>query len=181
MTEGLAVRRFRLLGRHNVLLITLVTLPGTHTGPAAKDLSNITMSITGTVIESAPCKINGGNTIDVYFGEDLLTTRIDGVNYRKPVNYTLDCTNAGNRAIRMQIQGLSATFDSRVLATTERRDLGIALRLTAGDAGWPINSWMQLDSSMTAPALQAVPVKALGSQLTAGRFSAGATLVVDYQ
>ncbi|CAI1175986.1 putative minor fimbrial subunit StfE [Serratia quinivorans] len=175
------MRWFRLLGRHNVLLIALVALLGTHTGRAATDLPIITVSITGTVLESAPCKINGGNTISVYFGEDLLTTRIDGVNYRKPVNYTLDCTNAGNRAIRMQIQGLSASFDNKMLATAERRDLGIALRLTARDAEWPINSWMQLDSSMTAPALQAVPVKALGSQLTAGRFSAGATLVVDYQ
>ena len=139
------------------------------------------MRFYGTLIEPPPCQVNGDRAIEVDFGEDVLTTRVDGVNYSKPINYTLDCTGAGTRAIRVQIQGAPASFNGNVLATVERSDLGIALKLAGVGLTMPINSWVKLESTSTKLDLQAVPVKAPGSQLTAGRFTAGATMVFDYQ
>ncbi|CAI1123967.1 putative minor fimbrial subunit StfE [Serratia quinivorans] len=132
------------------------------------------------VIEGPPCNINNGQAIEVNFGDDLLITRIDGVNYSKTIDYTLDCREAGNNAIRMQIQGLVASFDGNVLATVERPELGVAIKL-ANAMPMPINGWLNLASSSTKPALTAVPVKAPNSVLQPGRFSAGATMLFEYQ
>ncbi|EIT7186895.1 MAG: fimbrial protein [Serratia marcescens] len=139
------------------------------------------MRFYGTLIAPPPCQINDGRVIEVNFGDDLLTTKIDGVNYRKSIDYTLDCSAAGSNAIRMQIQGAGAWFDGSVLATVERRDLGIAIKVGSSDFPLSINSWVALSSNSTKPALAAVPVKASGSQLDSGRFSAGATLLFEYQ
>jgi type 1 fimbria pilin len=138
------------------------------------------VNFTGKVIEGPPCVINNGQVIEVNFGDDLLITRIDGVNYSKTINYTLDCREAGNNAIRMQIKGPAASFDGDVLASVERPELGVAIKL-ANIMVLPVNNWLNLESSSTKPALTAVPVKAPNSELRPGRFSAGATMLFEYQ
>lgn len=47
------------------------------------------------IIDSKPpCTVNDNKPIEVDFG-DVMTTRIDGSNYRQQVNYTLSCTGGG--------------------------------------------------------------------------------------
>lgn len=46
--------------------------------------------IRATIIAPPPCVINGGGTLDVPFGNDLQTSRVDGVNYRRNVPYTVN-------------------------------------------------------------------------------------------
>ncbi|WP_238387483.1 fimbrial protein [Serratia sp. P2ACOL2] len=138
------------------------------------------LNFTGKVIEAPPCNINNGQVIEVNFGDDLQTTRIDGENYRKNIDYVLDCREAGSNAIRMQIRGPAASFDNRMLATVERPELGISIKL-ANIMIFSVNDWLRMDSSSIKPALTAAPAKAPNSELQPGNFSAGATMVFEYQ
>lgn len=48
------------------------------------------LNFDGTMIEPPPCTINGGSPINVDFGNEVMTTRVDGKNYIKDVNYSLN-------------------------------------------------------------------------------------------
>lgn len=158
------------------LLCALLLLGGGRDSKA--EFVDTMVPITGTIIASAPCKINNEQLIEVNFGNELLTTRIDGVNYRKAINYTLDCREASNNSLRLQIQGTVAAFDAQVLSTAGRSNLGI--RVMEGGNVLPVNTWLKFQYPLV-PVLSAVPVKQAGSTLAAGSFSAGATLLVEYQ
>lgn len=136
-----------------------------------------TINITGTVIAPLSCVINDNQTITVDFGNDLVTTRVDGSNYMKTVDYTLVCKNNTSNAIKMKIEGSATSFNNSALQT-EQADLGIELH--AGGQPLPINSWLNF-TYPNKPLLEAVPVKRTGGALEAGAFSAAATLMVDYQ
>lgn len=131
----------------------------------------------GTMIEPPPCVINGGSPINVDFGNEVMTTRVDGVNYIKDVNYILSCTEATSKTLRMQIKGGGASFDSTKLST-DKNDLAIAL--TANGNALPVNEWLNYNDP-SKPALKAVPVKKTGATLTGGAFKATATMMIDYQ
>lgn len=160
----------------NLGLLALMWLVGSVPVEAAEN-----MRLFGTLISAPACIINNGQMIEVNFGDDLLTSKIDGVNYSKPIVYTLDCKEAGNKGVRMQIKGTAASFDNTVLATVERRNLGIVVKMEGVDHVLPINNWFNLSTNAAKPPLRAVPIKERGSELTPGSFSAGATLLFEYQ
>lgn len=151
-----------------------VTL-GTAMSANANDVADV--FFTGTLVAPPPCVINGNNAISVDFGSDMLAGRIDGVNYEKPINYTLECTGATSNSLKLQFQGTGAGFDPIVLTTT-KADLGLELR--AGAMKWPLNTWIHFTYPVR-PVLTVVPVKAAGSTLSGGTFTAASTLLVDYQ
>ncbi|TQI82264.1 type 1 fimbria pilin [Serratia fonticola] len=135
-----------------------------------------TVNVTVTVTAPTPCVLNNNQPITVEFGE-VMTTRVDGNNYRKPVDYTLFCSAAAKNAMKLQIQGIGAGFDPKVLQT-EKTGLGIALR--QGGVPLDINSWLNF-TYPNKPLLEAVPVKQSGITLTGGDFSSGAILKIAYQ
>ncbi|MCK6187394.1 MULTISPECIES: fimbrial protein [unclassified Pseudomonas] len=139
--------------------------------------ADTSLIIRAVIVAPPPCVINGGGTLDVPFGNDLLTSRIDGVNYRREVPYTVTCDSPFSNALTLELKGTGAAFDSRVLAT-RKADLGVKLFVNGAD--WPLNSAVNF-THPDFPVVQAVPVKRAGSQLTGGAFDATATLVVDYQ
>lgn len=55
-----------------------------------------------------------------------MATRVDGNHYRVPVNYTLDCKNTYSRAMKLQMQGSSTSFDGTLLGT-DNPALGIKI------------------------------------------------------
>ncbi|WP_103735140.1 fimbrial protein [Pseudomonas sp. GZJR-8] len=135
------------------------------------------LTIRAVIIAPPPCVINSGSTLNVPFGNDLLTSRIDGVNYRRYVPYTVTCASPFSNALTLELKGTSATFDNRVLVT-RKPDLGVKLFINGAD--WPLNTAVNF-TYPNVPVVQAVPVKRAGSTLTGGTFDAAATLVVDYQ
>ncbi|CRM29998.1 fimbrial protein [Pseudomonas fluorescens] len=135
------------------------------------------LTIRAVIIAPPPCVINGGSTLDVPFGNDLLTSRVDGVNYRRGVPYTVTCDSPFSNALSLELKGTAASFDNRALAT-RKADLGV--RLFVNGADWPLNTAVNF-TYPNFPVVQAVPVKRAGSTLTGGAFDATATLVVDYQ
>lgn len=162
---------------HKALLFSVATAITSAALMSPVVFADATVTVKVTVV-SEPCIINGDNPIDVDFGNDLLTSRVDGVHYMKPVNYTLDCSNATRPALKMRITGTAAGFDSNVLQVAEQASMGV--KLLSNGTMLPLNSWLNFTKD-SPPVLQAVPVKAAGSTLTAGAFSAAATMTVDYQ
>lgn len=134
------------------------------------------ISISGSIISRPQCVVNGNQTIRVEFGNDLLTSKVDGNHYLRNVDYTLECKNSGQNAMKMKVVGNPAAFNGSAIQSN-KANLGIALR--ANGSPWPIGSWLNF-TYPAKPVLQAVPVKGNGT-LSAGAFSAGATLMVDYQ
>lgn len=149
----------------------LVTLPQVATGA-----STTTITVKVMVLAPPPCTINDNKAITVEFG-DVITTRVDGSNYRMPVNYSLLCTGSSTNAMTLQVQGNGATFDGEVLKTNQV-GLGIALQ----QGGLPVGINRPLNFTYpTKPDLWAVPVKQSGVTLTGGEFTASATMKVNYQ
>lgn len=138
-------------------------------------LAETTISVTVTLVVPV-CEINAGKEINVDFGNDLMTTRIDGNQYKTKVVYTVSCSGSSN-ALKMQIDGTAAAFDATVLAT-DKTDLGLAL--INGGKKQAINTWFNF-TYPTLPVLEMVPVKKAGVTLSGGDFNATATLKVDVQ
>lgn len=138
--------------------------------------SSATVTVKVTVLAPPPCVINDDRPIDVEFG-DVMTTRVDGDNYKMPVNYTLSCTGGTTNAMKLQVKGTGAAFDATVLQTNQT---GLGIELRQGDSKLAVNDWLNF-TYPNKPELWAVPVKQRGATLKWGEFSAGATMAVDYQ
>ncbi|BEO62835.1 exotoxin [Serratia marcescens] len=135
------------------------------------------VNISGTVIASLTCVVNGEKPIEADFGNEVATTRIDGERYKTDLSYTLSCKNNVTNALRMKVVGAGASFNNDVLSTN-KDELGIALQ--ADGKSWDINSWLNF-TYPNQPLLQAIPIKKQGGVLTGGEFIATATLMIDYR
>ncbi|AKG68832.1 exotoxin [Serratia fonticola] len=141
--------------------------------------ANTTVKVTVTIAAPPPCEINGNNLIEVKFGNDVMTTRIDGSYKKQLVPYSIECKNAQpNEPMKIQIEGNQAAgFNSHVLRT-EKDGLGVAL--LRNDNPQPLNTWVTF-TYPNKPKFEVVPVKRSGVTLKGGMFSAGATMKVEYQ
>jgi len=140
-------------------------------------LAQVDVTIKGTIMAPPACVINGGNTLNVPFGNSLMTTRVDGVEYRRGVPYTVTCTGGASNAMTLTLRGTGAAFDTQSLVTN-KADLGVKLFIDG--APWPLNTSVKF-TYPNLPMMEAVPVKRPTSTLVAGTFSAAATLVVAQQ
>lgn len=135
-----------------------------------------TVTVKVTVVAPPPCIVNNNRPIEVEFG-DVMTTKVDGMNYQMPVNYTLSCETGSDNSMQLEVQGAGAVFDSTVLQTNKD---GLGIKLMRVGADLPINTWVPF-TYPNAPELWAIPVKKSGVTLTTGEFSAAATMRVDYR
>lgn len=143
--------------------------------------SNISrVNVTVTVLAPPPCTItNKGGQVDVDFGERVGINKVDGTNYRRPMNYQIGCQGAssGNWSLSLSLIGSVTGFDKNALQTN-KADLGIRVYQN----GEPFVPGSRLAISLNnQPLLEAVPVKRPGATLTAGTFEAWATLQANYQ
>lgn len=136
------------------------------------------MRFFGTLIEPPPCVINNSQPIEVNFGSDVMTSRVDGISYKKmPVTYQLNCTGNANNALRMQIAGNPSGFNSEWL-NGNKTNFAIALLNNGTVQG--VNSWFDF-TYPTLPVLEVVPAKNPAGALTGGTFNATATMKIDYR
>ncbi|MGX9738681.1 fimbrial protein [Pseudocitrobacter corydidari] len=156
--------------------LVLILLSGC-VGVAQGAVDDITFH--GNLVSPPACTISNGNTIEVEF-RDLIIDDINGSNYRQDVPYTITCdTESRDDAWEMTLTwlGSQTRYDDSAI-DTDVAGLGIELQQN----GQPFKLNTPLAISPTAPpTLKAVPVKASDAVLTDGRFSAYATLRVDYQ
>jgi len=141
------------------------------------------VSLHGTLIEAPPCVINDNNIIYVDFGNEVMTTRVDGSNYIEKLDFTVDCSEgmSTGKTLVVGIVGNGASFDSNVLETNIP-DLGIKFYLEK-IIPYDINKFnlhLNNNNPTSAGDFYAVPVKRSGSTLPSGDFSATASLVIKY-
>ena len=136
-----------------------------------------TVSVKVTVLAPLPCVLNGNQPIEVNFGDEVMTTRIDGKNYLTPVNYELTCTKPEKNDMRLLLAGTGAGFDNKLLQTSVD---GLGIAFLNNGSRIALNSWQKFTLS-DLPTLEAVPVKQANAALPTGEFTASATLRVDYQ
>ncbi|HCR1077296.1 TPA: fimbrial protein [Enterobacter cloacae] len=155
------------------VLLSLMSLSAV--APADGDMG---MTFRGTLIEPPPCSINDGNRVDVDFGERVGINKVDGVNYRQPVNYQITCESDGNAnwALKLSLSGATAGFDQEALQTS-KTDLGI--RVYQNDTPFTPGSTLAVNLD-NPPRLEAVPISRAGATLTEGAFEAWATLRAEY-
>ncbi|WP_436799812.1 fimbrial protein [Scandinavium sp. UTDF21-P1B] len=136
------------------------------------------MSFHGTLIAPPPCVINEGGQVDVDFTERVGISKVDGVNYRVPVNYQITCEDGGSGlALSLSLSGTAAAFDSQALQSDQP---GLGIRIYQDEKAFTPNSTLNIDLA-TPPRLEAVPVKRAGVTLKEGAFEAWATLQANYQ
>ncbi|CDG15004.1 fimbrial protein [Serratia marcescens subsp. marcescens Db11] len=139
-----------------------------------------TATVKVTIMAPLPCTLNANKQINVDFGDEIMTTRIDSKEYRQPVNYELDCKGQTKNAMKLQIKGDGVVYDGSTVLRTSRDGLGIAFEQQQAGKRLPINSWVNFNYPNLI-ALYAVPVKKSGTDLKTGEFTASAMLYVDYQ
>ncbi|MFZ4214121.1 fimbrial protein [Pantoea endophytica] len=140
--------------------------------------ANINVTVRGNIIAAPSCVINNNNTIDVDFGNNIYTSKVDGQNYRKNLVYTLVCDSSLSNNLKLAMQGTAAGFDGAL--ATNKSNLGI--KFYANNTALDVNSWLNFTyDANNLPALEAVPVKRSGATLTTGAFDTNATLVVEVQ
>ncbi|MEG5552311.1 fimbrial protein [Enterobacter wuhouensis] len=134
------------------------------------------MTFHGTLIAAPPCVINDDQQVDVDFGDRIGISKVDGMNYRMPVNYQITC-EGGGFALSLSLSGAATAFDTHALQS-DQPDLGI--RVYQNDKPFTPNSTLSIDMA-TPPRLEAVPVKRDGATLKEGTFEALATLQANYE
>jgi type 1 fimbria pilin len=135
------------------------------------------INISGTILAAPSCVLNENRDITVSFGRNISSSLINGSNYLRNIDYSLECKNNSSNSMKMMLVGSGVSFNSRALSTT-KSDLAISLIVNGQQQD--INSWIYF-SYPIKPVLQAVLIKRTDVQITAGDFSASATLSVEYQ
>lgn len=130
-----------------------------------------------TVTASPQCIINNDRPIEVDFGDAVITTSVDGFNYREPINFSLKCNGDTTKTMNMMILGAGADFNENNLKTS-KENLSIAL--------YSKGTVLALNKSKPfiyseIPTLEAVLVKQSGKTLTEGIFTATATMQIGYE
>jgi len=142
-------------------------------------LADAQVNFSGTLVEQPPCEIvgNNGATIDVNFGNDMITRKVDGVMYKTQIQFGLQCDNALNNSLKLSLSGDPATFGTGLIKTTKT---GLGIRLFNGDTQLTPGAEVKFQKG-TVPELYAVPVAQDNTTLTGGSFTGTGNLVVDYQ
>lgn len=137
----------------------------------------------GTLIDLPPCEISSttGGPIEVDFGLEVVTRKVDGVNYREKIPVTLDCTSAVNQKLQLTLTGepgYDADLIKASLASGSDQELGIRLYngTTPLTPGTPLSF-----TPSSIPVLWAVPEARNNTTLSGGEFTGKANLVVEYQ
>lgn len=142
--------------------------------------TSTTVTVKVTVLAQLPCILNGGKVVEVNFGNDMVTKKVDGKNYIRPIPFELVCSGEGDNTMKLRIKGTQASFGGTNTLETSNPNLGIDIQIKGFGLRFPLNN----DVGFTYPkmlSLQAVPIKRPGSTLSSGSFSAGATITVNYE
>lgn len=169
-----------------VALITLLlaptvfaNLPNSRISPTANTRAVpgiVYVNISGVVLAPPPCVINGGNIIEINFGE-VMSTRIDGTAYKKEVTYAIVCTKMPTYAMKMSVQGDNAGFDTQSLSTNID---GLGIAILYNNRKLPVGQTVNF-TYPNPPQFSVVPVRDLTKKLKGGYFESIATLLIEYQ
>lgn len=135
----------------------------------------VQVNFQGTLVDALPCSINNDQLIEVDFGDGVIIRNVDGVRYSKPVPYQIVCSAPGT--VRLSVNGTPTHYDGAAIQTDAP---GLGIHLTQAGLPFTLNTPIAIDPS-NPPALMAVPVSDPAQPPSPGAFTAGATLLAEYQ
>ncbi|MBB4820630.1 type 1 fimbria pilin [Pseudomonas alcaligenes] len=135
-------------------------------------LAEENMKFSGRLVGPPACSFNEGTVLEVDFGE-MVTSKIDGKNYKKEVDYALTCSNASKVSLRFCCG--AAGFEGAIYVGVP--DFG--LKAYADDKALNIGDSYSF-TYPNNPKLSFIPVKKQGATLKGGGFSAGTTLQIAF-
>ncbi|EQC2551422.1 fimbrial protein [Enterobacter sichuanensis] len=159
-------------------LASLVLVAAVYCGSSVQAAEN--MSFRGTLLEYPPCEINGGQPVEIDFGE-VGINKIDGENYTRTFTLTYDCQGASTDKI-IRYLGSATAFDTAAVQSNIA-DFGIRLahRTPEGEVTpLTVGSTLRLTADVGSSTFVVTPVKKAGAELREGAFNAGATLQLNY-
>lgn len=152
-------------------------------GSAAAETAQTSITIKLTVLAPPACEVtsSAGGKVEVDFGNNIGINKIDGVNYRQPMNYLIKCATGSVKglALKLTMKGTAADFDSTKAALKTNVE-GLGIRLYHDGSPFVLNEALTIDKD-APPKLEAVPVKKAGATLQEGAFEATATLLAEYE
>lgn len=137
------------------------------------------MTFHGTLIEYPPCKINGGEPVEIDFGE-VGVNKIDGQNYAQTFTIKYDCEGTSTDKV-LRYLGTATTFDTAAVQSNIA-DFGIQLQHKKDGVATPfvVGSVLPISSYLGASTFVVTPVKKVGADLSEGAFTSAATLQLEY-
>ena len=135
----------------------------------------------GVLIAPPLCKINDDDQVRVDF-ERIDIQKIDGIQYRKKLEYQISCEKVPENhggVFRLTLSGNAASFSptrSAILSNVSQ----LAIQVYQNDQPFVLGVPIRV-SLNNIPILEAVPIKAEDAKLQENPFEATATLQVDYQ
>ncbi|WP_085841589.1 fimbrial protein [Enterobacter asburiae] len=155
-------------------LITLTLLACQVSHPA---LADVNVNFSGTLVNAPNCTINGNNTVDVDFGDNIITRQVDGENFRQEIVYDLSCSSIAANGMKVSVRGNPAAFGTGLINAGKA---GLAIQLWDGSNRLPNGATVSF-TWPAKPGLYATPVAQDNATLTAGPFSSTASLVLSYE
>lgn len=145
---------------------------------SAQNGDNVAYAFKGHLIQSsAPCTVNNNQLINVSFG-NVSVSKVSSGQYLKTIDYTLDCGSATSRnTVSMELKATSTDWDEMVMASSVS---GLGVRILNNSKPIKLNSAINIDLNHP-PLLQAQLVTSSQAKLTEQVFTAGGTLIAEYQ
>lgn len=135
----------------------------------------------GALIAPPLCKINDDERVDLNF-DRVSIEKIDGVQYRKILDYSISCEDIPENhggVFNLTLSGKAASFSPTRSAILTNID---QLAIQVYQNGKPFVLGVPIRISLNQiPILEAVPIKAEDAKLQEKPFEATATLQVDFQ
>ncbi len=171
-----------------LVMTTLFVLVGIGSRVSSATASNqVDVSMAGRLLDLPPCDVYGADGKDapirINFNE-VAIQRIDGQHYRQDFTLTVSCegTLGQNVPLELGYNGPVSGFDTEALQASQT---ALGVRLYQANEGTVVvpNSTQTFTMSSNGRrelSLYAVPVKAEGGRLVEGKFTASATLALNY-
>jgi len=158
-------------------LKSILFLSGTSWLLFAEPVTGASTMTVKVAVFAPPCVLNDNKAIEVNFGDEVMTTRIDGSNYRTSLEYSFTCSHPQKNSMRLLVGGTSFGIDNNLLRTSVN---GLGIAFLKDSSRIALNSWQNFTYPKLSR-LEAVLVKQTDVTLITGVFTASATLRVDYQ
>jgi type 1 fimbria pilin len=146
--------------------------------PAVQTGDSTTYAFKGHLIQAnVPCTVNNGQVINVPFG-NVSISKVGNGEYLQTISYTLDCGSATNsNTVSLMLQATPTDWDPQAMVASVQ---GLGVRIL--DGGTPVDLNKDIDIELdNPPELQAQLITKADVQLTEQAFTAGGTLIAEYQ
>lgn len=138
-------------------------------------LSAANISINVEVLEPS-CNINNGDVIEVDFGDDILSNKLNGSYYAQIVRLTFQCNTLTPDSGYLKIEGEEFEPGIQALKTSKEN---LSIYFSHSNNIIPINEKVAVNLKSTYNFLAIL--SKIGSKVQPGPFSASATLALYYE